>query len=1721
MTLRAVRAAGAASLGGCLVGGCVVAAIAPTARAEPVVTAIAPQAVLPAATARLQFAGKELADGVRVATSPVVGPFRIESVDSGKTSVAAAVDVPADAIGPLGVWPSTAAGPSLPRTLLVDDLPSVAGGRSQATLAAARTVSLPAGIDGTCTAAQSDFYRFHSTAGQRIAVEVVTRQIGSPMDPYVRLLDATGKVLVANDDGPVGSECRFSHVVAAAGDHVIEVRDNAHLGGMRYRLRIGDFPIVSHAMPLAVQRGSTTRVGFGGADAADARPVDVTIEPSFQAGARFVAAKLPGGRSSAWTTLLVHDAPQLVEPSADLPLPVPVGVSGRLSTPGERDAFRVRGRKGETLRVTTRGRSLGCATVPRLRLVDAAGKVVAESAVTKSDEPELAHTFAADGDHRLEVDDLARRGGPDYGYFLAIEPAGAAVSVKADPKGRLAFAIEPGQGCAPIDLAVKRAGHDGAITVALAEPVPGLTILDPVIPEKAVAWRIHLAADESWSPDSLAVVRLVARAGPAKPSPVSTEALRGVLDKVVGFPSPVADGAMLMAGVAAGPKRFELAPASAVQLARTGTSHRIALSVRRLDPALKGPVSIAGGLLPRGFAVTSEMEKDACVLTLTGSASAGSEPASLRLLAVSDVGNRTAVATFELPVTWTGDASMPIPPPASRPVANAPASRPPAFDAGYAKAVESLGPRLAGPLSNSAAPLAVKGGVRFDDTRFATFTGGRLDGGGPALGSSWSVSLWFTNELAVTARPVTAYLFSRGADGDASGGDHLGVGGNYRPEMPGRLFVFNGNARNTVAVGRTPLEPGTWHHVVMIRDGRRTRVHLDGAERPEIDAEVEPTAPGVGGFFFAARNDSFAPLRGGMAHVALFDRPLSVDEVQRLFTSAAATPPPPASKNGDQPQPAAPEPQAPATPPPTSGTPPPAAAPAAAAPEPLGPGLHVHPSPIDLDGGRDRQRIAITTVDAAGFPCDRTREASIRVADPTIAVVRDGTIFPVGDGTTEAVVEADGLQQSIPIAVRNVAVVRPVQFENELMAALSRQTCSSGACHGSPSGKGGFRLSLRASEKPLDELTLIREEFGRRVNPIDPDASLLLRKPLMQVPHGGGRQLAVDDDAHAVIRTWIAEGAKADPPDTPRCVRLEVSPAGRQVQRLGEGDRQIVATAHLADGSRRDVSHLVAYESSAPAIASVDADGWVEPRKRGEAVILVRYLEHIELVPLMFIEQEPGFAWEPPPGHNEIDRLVDEKLRDLQYPPSQPCTDAEFVRRVHLDVIGMLPTVEETTAFLADRDPQKRSRLVDRLLERDEHARFWALKWGDILRMTKKLAGDQGVFKYHRWLEDSFRENKPHDRLARELLLGAGSTFGSPPANFYRTTADMNETVETVSQLFLGVRMQCAKCHNHPFDRWSQDDYHGLGAFFDRVRKRETPIAGEMFVYVASTGETVQPRTGRTVKPWLPGVGDVDVPADADRREAFANWLLAHDNPFFARVEANRIWSQFFARGIVHPVDEFRDSNPPSNAPLLDWLAAEFTGNGFDRKALIRTILRSRTYQASSVATPRNRDDSIYFSHQSPRLLSAEQILDAIDRVTGLEQPFGPLPAGTRATQLPAPDIAKLDFLKMFGQPERGTVCACERADDSSLGMAIELFNGKVINARLADPASRFRKALAAGAPPDEVIRELYVAAVCRQPTDEELSAAIAQCRSAKDVAAGVADVCWALVNSDEFIFQH
>jgi hypothetical protein len=781
--------------------------------------------------------------------------------------------------------------------------------------------------------------------------------------------------------------------------------------------------------------------------------------------------------------------------------------------------------------------------------------------------------------------------------------------------------------------------------------------------------------------------------------------------------------------------------------------------------------------------------------------------------------------------------------------------------------------------------------------------------------------------------------------------------------------------------------------------------------------------------------------------------------------------------------------------------------------------LEVFPPAIKLSSARSRMHLVVTGHYADGAVQDLTRIAQIATANDKVAKLVDGIVHPLSDGNTELLVSAGGQQTKVPVEVANHGKADPVSFNYGALVAISKAGCNSGACHGSPSGKGGFRLSLRAYDPVLDELTLIREVYNRRTNVAEPEKSLLLRKPLMEVAHGGGRRMKKGDPVHELLRQWIAEGLSLDPPNAPKCVKVDVYPRERIIKHPAH-TQQLCVLAHFSDGTIRDITDVAVYSSSDEAVASVTETGLVVGTDRGEAAVLVRYLEKMETAHLMFLKDVQGFAWSNPPVVNYVDTHVFNKLKQMQILPSELCDDDEFMRRVYLDVIGLLPTIDEARQFLADKSPDKRAKLIDQLLERPEYVDFWTLKWGDLLRVNNKKVTVPGVHKFRHWIHEAVRTNKPYNQFVAEMLSARGSTLHNPPANYFRTAADTNDCAETTAQVFLGIRIQCAKCHNHPFERWTQDNYYGIAAFFNRIQRAAGLDPNEMLVSVARGGEVTQPRTGQTMKPWLPLTGDVDLPADADRREAFVQWLARPDNPLFPQAAVNRIWGHLFGRGIVEPVDDFRASNPPSNEALLNTLAKEFAQYNFDQKHIIRTILNSRTYQLSSRKNESNKNDDKYFSHARTRLLSAEQLLDAICTVTDLPEKFPGLPAGTRATQLPSPDVNH-QFLKVFGQPAREMACQCERSSESNLSQALQMINGPLVHGKLRDGNNRFRKLATANKKDEEIIEELYLAAFARKPSPAEIEKSATHIKAQKNRLEGLEDVCWALLNAKEFLFQH
>jgi hypothetical protein len=790
--------------------------------------------------------------------------------------------------------------------------------------------------------------------------------------------------------------------------------------------------------------------------------------------------------------------------------------------------------------------------------------------------------------------------------------------------------------------------------------------------------------------------------------------------------------------------------------------------------------------------------------------------------------------------------------------------------------------------------------------------------------------------------------------------------------------------------------------------------------------------------------------------------------------------------------------------------------------------LHVEPAAVTLTGPRALQQMVVTGRYADGTVRDLTPFCDLATEAPGVAAVdATGLLQPRKTGSTVLVVKAGPQTARVPVTVADFDKPSPVSFRHEMIAALNVGGCNAGACHGTPSGKNGFRLTLRGYDPAADYLQLTRDVFGRRTDRLDPSASLMLQKALARVPHEGGQRFPPSSVPARVFRAWLAEGLRDDPPTLPALTGITVLPGPRVLKDPAHW-QQLAVLARFADGSVRDVTRLTVFSSSDSAVADVGTTGLVEFHQTGEVAVLCRYLEELRSIRLTFLEARKEFTWTNPPENNYVDRHVFAKLKLMSIPPSGLCTDQEFIRRAFLDVCGILPTPAEVRAFTASTDRDKRAKLIDRLLERPEYADFWTLKWSDVLRSDRKTIQVKGIHVFQEWLHERIAHNTPFDEVVRDLLTASGRTFSNAPANYYRIAKDPQNLAETTVQLFFGVRMQCAKCHNHPFERWTQDDYYSTAAFFARVREKKDPAEpgpnpttpGGTIVYSDRSGEVVQPRTGKVMAPKFLGGPVADVPPGQDRRVALADWLTQADNPFFAKSVVNRIWYHLSGKGIVDPVDDFRDSNPSANDELLEALAEDFVAHHFDVKHLIRVILNSRTYQLSAEATDLNKDDTKYFSHATTKLLTAEQLLDALCTVTEVPEKFAGLPPGTRAAQLPDGEINH-PFLKTFGQPARELACECERESDSNLAQALQLINGPTVNEKLRAPGNRLGRLLGQKLAGPALLDDLYLAALSRPPGPGEVKAALDHVNRAADKRKAWEDVLWALINSKEFLFRH
>ncbi|MEQ8768376.1 MAG: DUF1549 and DUF1553 domain-containing protein [Planctomycetota bacterium] len=777
--------------------------------------------------------------------------------------------------------------------------------------------------------------------------------------------------------------------------------------------------------------------------------------------------------------------------------------------------------------------------------------------------------------------------------------------------------------------------------------------------------------------------------------------------------------------------------------------------------------------------------------------------------------------------------------------------------------------------------------------------------------------------------------------------------------------------------------------------------------------------------------------------------------------------------------------------------------------------LCVFPDTIRIEHAGDRPRLVVLAIDADGLTHDVTAEAEVQA--PELVRWQAGRFEAVADGDGELRVRVGALEQTLPIAVRGAASPRETSFHRDVLPVLTHAGCNSGGCHGAASGKNGFRLSLFGFDAAEDHQRLTRELRGRRLDPARPEESLILTKPTVAVTHQGGKRLEPGGPSYETLRRWIAGGAPIDAPARAELASLEVLPSQLVI---GGADRhqQLIVRAHYVDGTDRDVTELALLSSSNDDTAAISDRGVVTSGRPGEAYVMARFGTLAEVSQVIVLEEAAPPSWpEGVEAIGEIDRFIHDKLRKMRLTPAPVCSDEVFVRRVFLDVLGVLPTPAEVREFLGDDAPDKRQQLVDRLLRRPEFSDVWAMQWAEVLRVEADQLEPKGMFLYTELLREAFASDVPLDELVRTLLTSEGGNFTNPEANFYLTERDPKAIAENVSQVFLGIRIQCAQCHNHPFERWTMDDYYGFAAFFGRIATKRAEDPRETVVFVRGSGEVQHARDNRVVAPKFLGGAEPEIKPGQDRRAVLAEWLTSKDNPWFAANIANRVWARFFGRGLVEPVDDVRVSNPPSHPELHRWLGERLAQSGWDLRALIRDITASRTYQLAASA-----DDvpASAFAKANVRRLTAEQLLEAIGQVTGQPTKFRGLPLGARATQVAggSPDSY---FLDTFGRPRRSSPCACERRNEPTLGQALHLINGPTLTQKLRHERGRLKQLLASEASDEVILETLYLSAYARPPRPDELEALRAEIEGAGDRAAVLEDVFWAILNSKEFLFTH
>ncbi|MBX3414667.1 MAG: DUF1549 domain-containing protein [Pirellulales bacterium] len=784
--------------------------------------------------------------------------------------------------------------------------------------------------------------------------------------------------------------------------------------------------------------------------------------------------------------------------------------------------------------------------------------------------------------------------------------------------------------------------------------------------------------------------------------------------------------------------------------------------------------------------------------------------------------------------------------------------------------------------------------------------------------------------------------------------------------------------------------------------------------------------------------------------------------------------------------------------------------------------LEVWPERIDLAHPFAYAQLLVTGRLETGEAVDATRMATFTSSSDLLAIDARGLARPQADGAGELTVAVGGLTAQVPVTVSGQADEFHPSFVRHVMPQMSKLGCNMGTCHGADKGKNGFKLSLRGYDPLFDHRALVDDLAGRRFNRVAPDQSLMLLKPSGGVPHQGGVLTKPGEPAYELLRQWIADGVTLDL-DSPRVTSIEIRPQDPQLPLPGMR-QQMAVVATYSDGTTRDVSAEAFVETSLGEVVEVDKQGLATAVRRGEAALLARYEGRYAATTVTVMGDRTGFVWQEVPEHNYVDTRVYEKLKRVKIQPSELCTDAEFLRRVYLDLMGLAPEPAEIRAFLADSRPtrEKRDAVIDRLVGSPEFVAHWSNKWSDLLQVNRTFLTEKGAWALRDWIRRAVAHNMPYDQFAKTVLTASGSTFENPAASYMRVLREPELAMENSTQLFLGVRFNCNKCHDHPFERWTQDQYYDLAAYFVQVGRKPGLVPGDEVIFDMQGGEEMHPRTGQPVAPQFPYAHADVAPDGLPRREQFAYWATSIENPYFATSYVNRLFSYLLGIGIIEPVDDIRAGNPPTNPALLEQLTDDFITSGFDTQHLLKTITKSRVYQHSLATNRWNDDDKINYSHAMARRLPAETLYDTVQRATGAPIKLPGLPAGQLATQLPDSHVSLPGgFLDLFGRPPRESACECERSSGVVLGQALNLVNGPTVADAIASQENRISRLVASEPENTRLVEELFLAILCRPPTEAEIATGTEAIREAEDRLTGAQDLAWALINSPAFLFNH